>query len=59
MKDVEKLDEYDRLRLMDAWQSVYKVYAYNYGEWRVRGQVKKLETILKKIDALTGEEHEY
>lgn len=55
----DRIDEYDRLKLREARAIIDKVYEYNYGDWRVRGQVKRLETILKKLDDLIGEEREY
>ena len=59
MNDREKLDEYDILKLKEARSIIDKVYEYHYGDWRVAAQVKRLETILKKLDYLIGEEREY
>ena len=59
MKDRMRIEEYDVLKLKEARAIIDKVYEYHYGDWKVAGQVKRLETILKKLDALIGEKREY
>lgn len=45
-------DAYDMEQLDKAKQILEKVYEYHYGDSLMRGQVKRLETIIKKIEHL-------
>ena len=47
-----KLDEYDYQALREAKQRIMVVYNYHYGAPRSKGVVKRLETILGKLDQL-------
>ena len=48
----EKFDEYDREKLWKARQLILEVYEYNDGTNKMRNEVKRLETIISKIDYL-------
>lgn len=50
-----KLEEYDVKALREARQRIMVVYNYHYGAPRSRGVIKRLETILAKIDSLIKE----
>lgn len=50
-----KLDAYDCTILREARQQIMRVYDYHYGACRSRGVMKRLETILAKIDSLIKE----
>lgn len=47
-----KLEEYDLRALREGRQRIMVVYNYHYGAPRSRGVIKRLETILAKIDSL-------
>lgn len=50
-----KLEEYDVRLLREARQKITVVYNYHYGAPRSRGVIKRIETILAKIDRLIRE----
>ena len=50
-----KLEEYDLRLLREARQKITTVYNYHYSAPRSRGVIKRLETILAKIDRLIKE----
>lgn len=50
-----KLEEYDLRTLREARQRIMVVYNYHYSAPRSRGVIKRLETILAKIDSLIKE----
>lgn len=52
MIDKMKLDEYDRRKLVKARKLITEVYEYNYGDSHLRKQVDRLETIIRKLEAL-------
>lgn len=43
---------YDMGLLQEAKKLLLKVYEYNYGEPSMRSKVKRLETIISKIEVL-------
>lgn len=45
-------DEYDQERLQEAKNLLLKVYEYNYGTPGMSGKIKRLETILGKLETL-------
>lgn len=45
-------DEYDREQLKKAQELLEKVYVYHYGDSYMRNKIKRLETILAKLEAL-------
>lgn len=47
-----ELEEYDLRALREARQRIMVVYNYHYGAPRSRGVIKRIETILAKIDSL-------
>lgn len=47
-----KLDEYDKEQLKKAKNLIDKVYTYHYGDSYMRKEIKRLETIITKIDAV-------
>ena len=47
-----KLEEYDLRALREARQRIMVVYNYHYGAPRAGSTIKRLETILAKIDYL-------
>lgn len=49
-----KLDDYDTLKLKEARKLIIAVYEYNYVP--SSAVTKKLETIIRKLDGLIGEE---
>ena len=51
---IDKLEEYDINKLKKARKSVVEVYEYNYTP--SSSIAKKLETIIRKLDKLIGEE---
>ena len=53
-----KLEEYDVKALREARQRIMVVYNYHYGAPRSRGVIKRIETILAKIDSLIKENEE-
>lgn len=53
-----KLDEYDCRILSEAKKQIMRVYNYHYGAPRSKGVIKRLETILNKLDYLIGSEKE-
>ena len=48
-------DEYDRIKLGKARKLITEVYEYNYGAPRSGSEIKKLETIIHKLDALINQ----
>lgn len=44
--------KYDMNLLEEAKKLLLKVYEYNYGEPSMRSKVKRLETIISKIEVL-------
>lgn len=50
-----KLEEYDVHALREARQRIMVVYNYHYGAPRASGTIKRIETILAKIDHLIRE----
>lgn len=53
-----KLEEYDLRMLREARQRITVVYNYHYSAPRASRMVKRLETILAKIDRLIKENEE-
>ena len=51
--DPHELGEYDLNLLEEARQRVMRVYTYHYGDSYMRTQIRRLETIINKIDSLT------
>ncbi len=51
-----KIDEYDATLLREAKQRINVVYNYHYGDSKMRTEIRRLETILNKIDQLLGEQ---
>ena len=49
------LDEYDKLLLKEAKEKINKVYEYNYGAPCASKELKKLETIIRKLNLLIEE----
>lgn len=49
------IDEYDITLLREAKQRIMVVYTYHYGDSKMRTEIRRLETILNKIDQLLGE----
>lgn len=49
---LHKLDNYDREQLKKAKELITKVYEYHYGDSLMRSEVKRLETIIQKIEYL-------
>lgn len=47
-------DEYDKIKLEKAKKLITEVYEYNYGAPRSGSEIKKLETIIRKLDFLIG-----
>jgi hypothetical protein len=45
-------DPYDLEHIEKAKQLITKVYEYHYGDSKMRGEVRRLETIIAKIDFL-------
>lgn len=52
MRELHKLEEYDRQQLLKAKDLINKVYTYHYGDSYMRKEIKRLETILSKLDFL-------
>lgn len=50
-----KLEECDLRALREARQRIMVVYKYHYGAPRASGVIKRIETILNKIDRLIEE----
>lgn len=50
-----KIESYDRDRLMDAYEIVYKTYGYYFGARGYAKIVKRLERIMKSLDELLTE----
>lgn len=47
-----ELEEYDLDQMEKAKQLLMKVYTYHYGDSKMRSQIKRLETIISKIEIL-------
>ena len=47
-----KLDEYDQEQLKKAKSLLVKVYEYHYGDSYMKSEIKRLETIIAKIEVL-------
>lgn len=47
-----KLGEYDKMQLLEAKKLINKVYDYHYGDSIMRNEIKRLETIISKIQSL-------
>lgn len=52
MRKLHILEEYDLQQLQQAKKIITKVYEYHYGDSYMRKEIKRLETILSKIDFL-------
>ena len=52
MKEFHKLDKYDKEQLLKAKEFINKVYEYHYGDSYMRKEIKRLETIISKLDFL-------
>ena len=46
------IEEYDRTALKEAKQRIMVVYNYHYGAPRAWSMIRRIETIIKKIDYL-------
>ena len=49
------MDEYDKKLLCEAKHIIMKIYTFYYGVSKMRTDIRRLETILKKIDQLLAE----
>lgn len=47
-----ELGEYDKRKLQEARELILKVYEYHSGDSYMRKEIKRLETIILKIDYL-------
>lgn len=45
-------DHYDQDQLEKAKQLLMKVYEYHYGDSKMRSKIKRLETIIAKLETL-------
>ena len=52
-----KIEEYDLRKLQQAKKLIYDVYLYYYGAPRMKNEVRRLETIINKIDFLLKGSH--
>lgn len=52
LPEPHELGEYDLKMLEQAKQLVLKVYEYHYGDSYMRKEIRRLETIISKIDSL-------
>lgn len=50
-----EIGEYDKELLTKAKELIVKVYEYHYGDSYMRKEIKRLETIINKIDALMSQ----
>ena len=50
--DGHRLEEYDLRQLEEAKKIIVKVYEYHYGDSYMRKEIKRLETIIQKLDYL-------
>ena len=53
-RQTKLFDEYDLNKLQKAKKLVTEVYEYNYGAPYSGKELKKMETIIRKLDALIG-----
>lgn len=51
-EDYHKFGEYDQQQLEAAKKLLVKVYTYHYGDSYMRKELGRLETIIKKLEAL-------
>ena len=51
-RNLEEFEEYDMNKINKAKQLLVEVYGYYYGFSPMNRKVKRLETIIKKIDEL-------
>lgn len=58
MYRLHRIGEYDKNLLQEAEDKVMRVYTYHYGDSKMRTPIRRLETILKKIDQLLNEEED-
>lgn len=47
-----ELGEYDKRKLLEAREIIYKIYEYHSGDSYMQKETKRLETIIAKIDFL-------
>lgn len=52
MRKFHKLEEYDKQKLLEAKRLINIVYTYHYGDSYMRKEIKRLETIMLKLDYL-------
>ncbi len=52
IKHKHRFDGYDREQLKKAKELLTKVYEYHYGDSYMKSEVKRLETIIAKIEFL-------
>lgn len=45
-------DQYDQDQFEKAKQLLMKVYEYHYGDSKIRNKIKRLETIIAKLETL-------
>ena len=55
MKKYRDFDKYDHDLLEKARRLIMKVYEYNYGDPKMKSKVKRLETIINKLEELLNE----
>lgn len=55
MKKNRDFVEYDHNLLEKARRLLIKVYEYNFGDPKMKSKVKRLETIIKKLEELLNE----
>lgn len=58
MVRLHRIGEYDKDLLLEAKDKVMKVYTYHYGDSKMRTPIRRLVTILKKIDQLLDEKED-
>ena len=52
LEKIHRLEEYDRERIEEAISALSKVYDYHYGDSKMRKELKRIETIIKKLEEL-------
>ena len=49
---IHKFDECDFEQMQKARELILKVYEYHYGDSKMQSEIKRLETIISKLDYL-------
>lgn len=52
LQEPHKLGEYDLDLIEKARKLLFQVYEYHYGDYKMQKEIRRLQTIINKIDSL-------